>query len=155
MLVVSLDHARLSSSLQECLHMRVQDVCSRFTSWCVIAVIQVPLYDLRSPVGIAPNALTPLQHPTAGQQTSGLLSVSPFSYNAPSPSLMAARAFAASRSALRAKVARSGEVRSISRALACVDSHHALTKGSTECVPRSCLHRAKLLRLDWSPYHQP
>lgn len=85
---------------------------------CAGHLLQVPLYDLRSPVGIAPYALTPLQHHTAsadtavGQQAGSLLSLgmSPFSYLAPPPSLVAARVFAADRAALRAKVARSGQV---------------------------------------------
>jgi hypothetical protein len=71
----------------------------------------VALYDLRSPLGIAPAALKPLQQPTAGSSSSSVQGISPFTYNPPPPSLQAARLFAAQRALLRAKVARSGQVR--------------------------------------------
>jgi hypothetical protein len=67
----------------------------------------VALYDLRSPLGIAPAALKPLQQPAVSSSAQG---ISPFSYNPAPPSLQAARVFAAQRSSLRAKVARSGQV---------------------------------------------
>lgn len=83
-----------------------------------LVVMQVAVYDLRSPLGIAPYALTPIQqhigptHAAGGQQSSGLIlrGTTPFSYLALPPSLKAAEAFAANRAALRAKVARSGQV---------------------------------------------
>lgn len=86
----------------------------------------MPLYDLRSPLGVAPAALSPLQQQSlpattavaapaaASQQPASSLGakvLSAFGQTPLPPSLVAARAFAASRAALRAKVARSGQVR--------------------------------------------
>jgi len=107
---------------------------------------QVPLYDLRSPLGLAPAALTPLQNSTpaatAGQQasSSGLMPklLSSFGQLPLPPSLLAARAFASSRAALRSKVARLGQARS----------------GFALC---NCLHKTALVMGagDWvdAPWH--
>jgi hypothetical protein len=90
---------------------------------------QVALFDLRSPLGVAPAALSysPQQHamhvhpaaaaahasPGSSSGGSSLLSaaVSALTHTPLPPSLVAARAFAANRAALRAKVAQSGQVR--------------------------------------------
>lgn len=87
---------------------------THYDSCCLFIVMQVPLYDLRSPLGVAPAALTPVHHqPSSAVATAShlLLKAAGALTEAPlPPSLVAARAFAASRTELRAKVASSGQV---------------------------------------------
>jgi vacuolar protein sorting-associated protein 13A/C len=83
--------------------------------------LQVPLYDLRSPLGVAPAALmqSPQAHamvPAAAHHASGksgnllAAAVSALTQMPLPPSFVAARAFAADRAALRSKMAQSGQV---------------------------------------------
>jgi hypothetical protein len=81
--------------------------------------VQVPLYDLRSPLGVAPAALTashPQPQPGGADAQAApshhllLKAVGALTEAQLPPSLIAARAFATSRAQLRAKVASSGQV---------------------------------------------
>lgn len=81
--------------------------------------LQVPLYDLRSPLGVAPAALAaskPQPLPGGADAHAGpshhllLKAVGALTDTQLPPSLIAAKAFATSRAALRAKVASSGQV---------------------------------------------
>jgi hypothetical protein len=92
-----------------------------FPTTPVLCCLQVPLYDLRSPLGVAPAALTTSHHQQqaaaapdthASHQHSLLMkAVNALSESQLPPSLVVSRAFAANRSQLRAKVASSGQVR--------------------------------------------
>lgn len=91
----------------------------RLTEAVAGMLLQVPLYDLRSPLGVAPAALTHAPQPQAAVPDAHaapaghhllLKAVGALAEAQLPPSLVAAKAFAASRAQLRAKVASSGQV---------------------------------------------
>lgn len=126
------------------------------------ALLQVPLYDLRSPLGVAPAALTRLQAQPSAAAAGGagdthsaaasqllLKAVGNLQDTALPPSLLAAKAFAASRTELRAKVASSGLVGTadcLARMLCCVAGdrivktwRHCICMSHIEHCPGSCI----------------
>lgn len=111
-----------------------------------LCAFQVPLYDLRSPLGVAPAALTP-SHPqpqpggpdahAAASHHLLLKAVGALTEAQLPPSLIAARAFAANRAQLRAKVASSGQVgRSL---LVCCSLFFVLVRTACLCATTSQL----------------
>jgi hypothetical protein len=103
----------------------------------LLPFLQVPLYDLRSPLGVAPAALTgghvqslPDEHhsTTHSNASHSLLvkAVSALKEVPLPPSLIAARAFSASRADLRAKVASLGQVGTWGPLLRMPDEHNSL-----------------------------
>jgi hypothetical protein len=108
-----------------------------------LATLQVPLYDLRSPLGVAPAALTASkQQPLPGGADAHagpghhllLKAVSALTDTQLPPSLIAAKAFGTNRAALRAKVASSGQVCLCMLTPATCLSLHALLAGSQQVM---------------------